>query len=63
MGDEILDLDENTSKMFDGKRSDLTSDEQLALYLIHRFNIGKDTLETMPALNEHLKPIFSKEKK
>ena len=62
MGDESIDSDERISKMFAGKNYDLTSDEQLALHLIHRFNLKMDTLETMPAFDEHLKLLFSKEK-
>jgi hypothetical protein len=62
MGDESIDSDERISKMFSGKNSDLTSDEQLALHLIHRFNLKRDTLETMPAFDEHLKLLFPKEK-
>lgn len=62
MGDESIDSDERISKMFSGKNGDLTSDEQLALHLIHRFNLKRDTLETMPAFEEHLKLLYSKEK-
>ena len=47
--------------MFKGKYGELTSDEQLALHLIHRFNLKRDTLETMPAFNEHIKSLLSKE--
>ena len=38
------------------------SDEELALHIIHRFNICRDTLETMPAFDEHLEPLFFKVK-
>lgn len=62
MGDELFKPDENVSKMFAGKKGELTVDEKLALHIIHRFNICRDTLETMPALEEHLEPLFSKEK-
>jgi len=61
MGDESLDFKENISKMFiDGKN--ITSDEELALHIIHRFNICRDTLETMPAFDEHIAPLFTKNK-
>ena len=57
MGAEIFDSDEKVSKMFAGT-IDLTADEELALDIIHRFNICRDTLETMPAFDEHIEPIF-----
>ncbi len=62
MGEKITNSDENVSRMFSGKRGDLTSDEELALHIIHKFNICRDTLETMPAFDEHLTPLFSKTK-
>ena len=62
MGDEIIDSDENFSKMFAEFKGKLSSDEQLALHIIHKFNICRDTLETMPALEEHLQPLFSKQR-
>jgi len=62
MGDELLDSEENISKMFTAKKGTLSIDEELALHIIHRFNICRDTLETMPAFEEHLEPLFSKEK-
>ena len=62
MGDEILESEEKVSKMFVGKTGMLTADEELALDIMHRFNIDRDTMESMPAFDPHLKPIFSKEK-
>ena len=62
MGDEILESEEEVSKMFVGKTGILTADEELALDIMHRFNIDRDTMESMPAFDPHLKPIFSKEK-
>ena len=62
MGDEPLNFDENISKMFTSKKGTMSSDEELALHIIHRFNICRDTLETMPAFDEHLEPLFSKVK-
>ena len=62
MGAEIFDSDQKVSRMFIGKTNDLTEDEELALHIIHRFNICRDTLETMPAFEEHIHPLFSKEK-
>ena len=52
--------EENVSKMFTGHQGVFTADEQLALEIIHKFNICRDTLETMPAFDEHLDPLFSK---
>lgn len=62
MGDKRLESEENVSKMFAGKEGILSSDEELTLHIIQRFNICRDTLETMPALEEHIKQLFSKEK-
>ena len=62
MGDEIIDFKENVSKMFTDIKGAFSSDEQLALHIIHKFNICRDTLETMPAFEEHLEPLFSKVK-
>lgn len=61
MGDDALESEENASKMFAGKRS-ISSDGELALHIYHRFNICRDTMETMPAFDEHLKTLFSREK-
>ena len=57
----MIDFKENFSRMFSDTKGTLSSDEQLALHIIHKFNICRDTLETMPAFKEHLKPLFSKE--
>jgi NH3-dependent NAD+ synthetase len=62
MEDKIVKSKEEISKMFlDGKEV-ISSDEQLALHIMHRFNIDRDTIETMPAFEEHLKPLFSQKK-
>jgi len=63
MEDELSDSKENVSRMFSDKTCNLSVDEQLALHIIHRFNICCDTLETMPAFDEHLEPLFLREKK
>jgi len=60
MGDELLKTDENVSKMFVGKNGTSSPDEELALNIIHRFNICKDTLDTMPAFEEHIDQLFFK---
>ena len=62
MGEEILDSEEIVSRMFTGRNGVKSSDEELALHIIHRFNICRDTLETMPAFEEHLEPLFSRVK-
>jgi len=61
MGDEILSSEEEVSKMFIGKKGEYTIDEELALHIMHRFNIDRDTMESMPAINQHVKPMFSRE--
>jgi hypothetical protein len=58
MVDEILKSDKNVSKMFSELNSTSTSDEELALHIIHKFNICKDTLDTMPAFEEHINTLF-----
>ena len=60
---ELKNNDKKTeiTKMF-SEDTDITSDEQLAIDIMHRFNICRDTLETMPAFDEHMKPIFSTKK-
>lgn len=62
MTDEITENEENVSRMFTGKKGEFSSDEELAVHIIHKFNIRRDTLETMPAFEEHMKPLFSREK-
>jgi hypothetical protein len=62
MGDDPFDFEENISRMIAGKKGILNTDEELALHIIHRFNICRDTLESMPALEKHLEPLFFKEK-
>ena len=62
MGEEVFDSKETVSKMFADKKENVFTDEELALHIIQRFNICRDTLETMPAFDEHLKPLFCKEK-
>ena len=60
MGAEIFEKKDIT-KMYDDT-DEISSDEQLALDIIHRFNICRDTIETMPAFDEHTKPIFAAKK-
>ena len=60
MGEDNIISEENASKMFAGKDGKFSSDEELALHIIHKFNICRDTIETMPAFEEHIEPLFSK---
>jgi hypothetical protein len=62
MGAEIFNEDENMSKMFLDGINGLSYDEQLALHIIHRFNICRDTLESMPAFEEHIDLLFKENK-
>jgi len=62
MTEENVEKQEVT-KMFSGKSGTTTPDEELALHIIHRFNICRDTLETMPAFEEHIHPLFLKKQK
>ena len=59
MRDEIVEPEE-VSKMFHDSRGTLSSDEELALHIMHRFNIDRETMEAMPAFEEHLKPLLGK---
>jgi len=62
MTNNTFESEEEMSKMFAGKRNELSSDEELALNIIHHFNIDRDTMETMPAFENHIGPLFSKVK-
>ena len=59
MGAEIFDSDKLKTKMFAGV-SGISCDEELALHIFHRFNIDRDTMECMPAFDEHIEPMFAK---
>ncbi|MDH7507056.1 MAG: hypothetical protein QHH15_04640 [Candidatus Thermoplasmatota archaeon] len=61
MGEELFDAEE-FSKMFCGKKGTLTPDQELAINIIHRFNICRDSFESMPALEEHIESLFLKPK-
>ena len=62
MGENSLDSEEVVSRMFAERREGWESDDELALHLIHRFNICRDTMETMPAFENHIGPLFSPKK-
>ncbi|KYK27729.1 hypothetical protein AYK20_07885 [Thermoplasmatales archaeon SG8-52-1] len=60
--DELSESGGMVSRMFSKMDGKLLSDEELALHIIHKFNICRDTLEAMPAFDEHLETLFCKEK-
>lgn len=62
MGDEEFKSDSNVSKMFMDKNKLFSDDEELSLEIIHRFNIDRDTIESMPAFDNTLKPLFFEKK-
>ena len=51
-----------TYKMFE-ETEETSADAELALTIMHHFNIDRETLEAMPAFDEHLKPLFSNKKR
>ena len=61
MGKKTEQQDE-VSMMFKGQGNVITADEKLAIHIMHRFNIDLDTMETMPAFDEHLKPMLFRQK-
>lgn len=60
MVEDALNFEDEVSRFFSGKNGLASPDEELAMHIIHRFNICRDTLETMPAFEEHLEPLFHK---
>ena len=59
MSDEINDLEEVSCMTLTNKKA-ITSNEELMLFM-HRFNLDWDTVETMPAFEEHCKVLFQRE--
>jgi hypothetical protein len=59
MGDESNDPEEVSCMSLKGKT--ISSNEELMLFM-HRFNLDWDTVETMPAFEEHCKELFRREK-
>jgi hypothetical protein len=57
-----MDNEKEISRMFPDWKQPMTLDEELAFFM-HRFNIDLETIKTMPAFEEHLKPLFPEEKK
>lgn len=63
MTEETINPEDDVSTMFSGKKTKFSSDEELSLEIVHRFNICRETLDTMPSLEENLEPMLSKIKK
>jgi hypothetical protein len=51
------------SKMLAGDASLLSNDEEIAVHVMHHFNIDLDTLESMPAFDKPLRSLLWAEKK
>ena len=62
MGDKIVESEEEMSRMLPDRKEPMTLDEELAFFM-HRFNLDLETVETMPAFEEHLRPLFPERKK
>jgi hypothetical protein len=60
MGDENIDTDEVSCMKLNEKKG-ISSNEELMLFM-HRFNLDWETVETMPAFEEHCKELFRREK-
>jgi hypothetical protein len=60
MGDEINDPEEVSCMNLKDKRT-INSNEELMLFM-HRFNLDWETVETMPAFEEHCKELFRRVK-
>ncbi len=56
--EEIIFDSEEVSHMFVKGKKTITPDEQLALFM-HRFNLDRETVETMPAFKQHCKLLFN----
>ena len=59
MEENIIDSEELSCMFAKGKKT-ITPDEQLALFM-HRFNLDRETVETMPAFKEHCRFLFNRE--
>jgi hypothetical protein len=62
MGDEEEDYRDNISTMFKDNKEFLSGDEALTLDIIHRYNLDRETIDSMPAIRESTKPLFGIEK-
>lgn len=63
MGDELINFNEEISSTLSVKKNEFKTDEELALYIKHKFNICMDTMETMPAFDEYINTLFFKKEK
>ena len=63
MGDELINFNEEISSALSVKKNEFKPDEELALYIKHKFNICMDTMETMPAFDEYINTLFFKKEK
>ena len=64
---EIMDKEDHKIRdirdlLFDDA-SLLITDEDIALHCMHRFNIDRETVETLPAFDEPLKTLFWPDRK
>jgi len=62
MDDDEKDYNQEITKMFSSDNSYYSPDEELALHIFNKFNIDRETLESMPAFEENLKSLFGREK-
>ena len=60
IGEKTVESEE-ASCMFPERKKPMSLEEELAFYS-NKFNLDRDTIETMPAFEEHIKPLFSKVK-
>lgn len=58
MGDDDTDNREEVSRMFKDNKDLFSSDDKLALDIIHRYNLDRETIESMPAIKDSTKPLF-----
>jgi len=61
MEDEKTEPKDELSRMFADDNKLLSSDEELSLHIMHRFNIDRDTMESMPAFDKTLKLLLLEE--
>ena len=59
MYDELADAEEISCMVCAGKKGK-TADAELALFM-QRFNLDRETVETMPAFEKHCKQLFRSE--
>ncbi len=60
--DVSIDTEDEVTRMFTGGTSELPYDEALAVHIMHRFNIDRDTIQSMPAFDEAFKTILSQQR-